>query len=259
MLKLRVAVALMQFSEDHPRFARTLLRPIANAPWLRRRLPVMARAYMGATSFDIHDVDLARGRIGIGGVDEIMFGSELLAVLHEVLGRQGEQERRRALYDVGFVTGYYEAMDAIRRGRWAPKVFVPLMTSGGLLERVRRDPLMARFLDKVLYTESRIIISEGGWGVVERFDYGTDTLTVVLAHSQEADWMGPGAQPLCHYFAGGAAGHVSAITGEWFEGREIECAGAGAAHCVFEMSPSRGGEEELARRALAEKLLARGR
>ena len=256
MSKLKAVLALMDFSDKHPRLMRYGLRPIANAPGLSSRLPVMVRAYMGATSFDIHDVDVKNGRYGIGGVDEIMFGSELLRVLHEVLGRMGSDEQKRALYDIGFLTGYYEAKDAIRKGRWAPRVLVPLITSAGLLERVRSDPLMARFLNKVLATESRIIINEGGWGSVEEFDFSTSPLRAVLANSQEAAWMGPSYGPVCHYFAGGAAGHASAITGEFFEGREVECAAAGAPRCVFEMTPAVESEAEIERREMAARLLA---
>jgi len=256
LLKLKAVVALMDFSQGHPRLMRYGFRWIANLPRLSDRLPVMVRAYMGADSFDIHDVDVARGRIGIGGVDEIMFGSELLRVLHQVLGRMGTDEQRRALYDIGYLTGYYEAKDAIRKGRWAPGVLMPLITSGDLLEKVRIDPVMAEFLSKVLETESRIIINEGGWGSVERFDFTTTPLEAVLVNSQEVAWMGPADHPVCHYFTGGAAGHASAITGRFFEAREVECAAMGAPKCIFEMTPATETEAELERREMAAGLLA---
>lgn len=256
MLKLRAALALMEFSERHPRLVRFTLSPIANAPRLGKKMKVMVRAYMGASSFEIHEVDVERGRIGIGGVDEIMFGSELLAVMHEVFGRMGPEEQCRALYDVGFVTGYYEAKDAVRKGLWAPRMFEPLITEGRLLERVRTDPLMARFFTKVLETEMRLIINEGGWGSIEEFDFASTPVRAVLSNSQEAHWMGPSSGPVCHYFAGGAAGHASAVTGEWFKGTEVECAAAGAPRCVFEMVPAGEGDAEMSRRELAERLLA---
>jgi len=256
MLKVRAAVALMDFSDSHPRLVKYALRPVANLPVLSKRMKVMIRAYMGANSFDIHDVDVERGRIGIGGVDEIMFGSELLRVLHEVFARMGPEEKERALYDVGFVTGYYEAKDAIRKGRFAPRVFLPLITGGDLLARVRKDPAMASFLNKVIAMESRLIINEGGWGSVQEFDFASTPLTAVLANSQEVVWMGPSDGPVCHYFAGGVAGHASAITGEWFEGVEVECAAAGAPRCVFEMTPSHNGRAELERREMALSLLS---
>ncbi len=255
MLKVKAAVALMEFSDSHPRLVKYVLRPFANLPGLSKRMKVMVRAYMGATSFDIHDVDVEAGRIGIGGVDEIMFGSELLRVMHLVLGRQGPEEQKRALYDVGFVTGYYEAKDAIRKGRFAPKVFVPLITKGDLLGRVRSDPDMARFLNKVMAMNSRIIINEGGWGCIESFDYGETPVKVVVRNSQEVAWMGPSDEPVCHYLLGGSAGHVSAVTGEWFEGVEVQCAATGAPRCVFEFNPSSDSEDELERREMALDLL----
>lgn len=254
MLKIKVALALVEFCERHPLLTRCL-RPVANAPVLRSRLKLLIRAYMGATSFDLHDVDVEQGRIGIGGVDEIMFGSELLWVLHRVFDRMGPEGRELALYDVGFLTGYYEARDAVRKGQWAPKVFLPLITRGNLLERVRSDSEMAGLFNKVLQMETRIIINEGGWGNVVEFDYSATPIRAVLANSQESAWLGGASGPVCTYFAGGAAGHASAVTGEWFEGREVECASAGAAVCVFELVPATGTPEELARRALAEELL----
>ena len=252
---MRAVVELMEFSERHPALRRCL-RPLANLPGASKRLKLMVRAYMGATSFDIHDVDVEKGRVGIGGVDEIMFGSELVWVLHRVLERLGPKEKDRALYDIGFLTGYYEAKDAIRKGRWAPALFLPLITDGRLLERVREDPLMARFFDAIIRMEARIIINEGGWGNVLEFNYSGTPIRAVLANSQEASWLGPSAGPVCRYFAGGAAGHASAVTGRMFEGVEVECAAAGAENCVFELRPAGGGADEMERRALARELLA---
>ncbi|MBU1671346.1 MAG: 4-vinyl reductase [Actinobacteria bacterium] len=257
MWKVRIVVALMEFCEGHPLLVRCLFKPLANLPWVSDRLHVMIRAYMGATAFQIHDVDASRGRIGIGGVDEIMFGSELLWVLHEVLGRMGPEEKDRALYDVGFITGYYEAKDAIRKGQWAPKPFLPLIEGGRLLESARSDPLMARFLDGVLKTESALIITGGGWGNITDFDYSGPVIRVEHEFAQEAAWLGPSDGPVCRYFAGGMAGHVSAVAGRWYEAREVECAAEGAPRCVFEASPSSESDAELERRESVERLLAR--
>jgi len=254
MLKVKIALALVEFCERHPLLIKCM-RPVANVPVIKDRVPLLVRAYMGATSFDLHDVDVNMGRIGIGGVDEIMFGSELLWVLHRILDRLGPEGRDLALYDIGFLTGYYEAKDALRKDKWAPKVFLPLMTEGNLLQRVRSDALMASLFNKVLQMETRIIINEGGWGGVVEFDYSSTPIRAVLANSQESTWLGPAPEPVCSYFAGGAAGHASAITGEWFQGREVECASMGADRCVFEMVPAIETPDELARRSLAEELL----
>lgn len=137
VIKLKAALAALDFVERHPRFVRYCLRPVANAPGISRLLPVLPRAYMGATAFEIHDVDVDKGRIGIGGVDEVLFGSEIVEILHHVLG--------------------------------------------------------------------------------------------------EAAWLPPSDHPICHIFAGLVAGHVSAISGERLEAREIACAAAGAEACVFEI------------------------
>lgn len=81
-VQLRVLLFAMETLEKHPLFTRLCLRPIANAPFLSRRLMVLVRAFMGSTAFEIHDVDLEGGRIGIGGVNEIIFGAKIAEQLH---------------------------------------------------------------------------------------------------------------------------------------------------------------------------------
>ena len=64
---MKVLLSGMEFLEAHPRLVRLFLRPVSRLPLLSQKLMVLPRAFMGSTAFEIHDVDLERGRIGIGG------------------------------------------------------------------------------------------------------------------------------------------------------------------------------------------------
>lgn len=116
-IKLRMALAALEFADRHSRFVRYFLRPVANAPLLSGLLPVLPRAYMGFTAFEIHDVDVEKGRIGIGGVDEVLFGSEIVEILHPVLGEVAGAEKERCLYEIGYQAGFKEATCALEQGR----------------------------------------------------------------------------------------------------------------------------------------------
>ncbi|MBW1989581.1 MAG: 4-vinyl reductase [Deltaproteobacteria bacterium] len=234
-LKLRVLATGMDFLQAHRLAARLLLRPLANAPVLRRRMKVLPRAFMGATAFEIHDVDTKRGRIGIGGVEEVLFGSKIIHLLHTTLAEHlGEEEKNRVLYDLGVAQCQWEVSQALDGGRWAPAPLVPLIKHARILDEVQADPLMARFFANTMNMVSRLITDEGGWGRLT-FDVSSMPLKVVLENSQEAQWLGPSLKPVCHFYAGIVAGYASAISGEDLVCREVECKAAGAKHCVFEV------------------------
>lgn len=46
-IKLSIALTAMEFTQRHPRFVKYFLRPVANAPFISRLLPVLPRAYKG--------------------------------------------------------------------------------------------------------------------------------------------------------------------------------------------------------------------
>lgn len=233
--KLKTTLSAMEFLEGHPLLVRLLLRPLTRLPFVARRLMVLPRAFAGATAFEIHDVDLERGRIGIGGVEEIMFGSKVVEQLHRVLGaRLEEREKNEALYELGFNLCTWEVSTALEGGRWAPGLLVPLMANSTILEDVRTDPVLARFFVMVMNMMSRLITDEGGWGHLE-FDIGADSIRVYLYNSQEAAWLGPSDSPACHLYSGIVAGYASALTGREMKARELECKATGAPRCVFEI------------------------
>ncbi len=235
MLKVRVPLAAMESLEKHPRMVKLFLRPLANAPGLSRLLPVMFRGYMGATAFEIHDVDLAHGRIAIGGVEEIIFGAKIAELLHTVLAaRMGEEETEQALYEIGLNLCKWEVGTALAGGKWAPRPLVPLIANATIIDDVRTDKVLARFFLKVMGMVSRLITDEGGWGHLE-FEVESAPMRVFLSNSQEAAWLAPSAKPVCHLYAGIVAGYASAISGEDLRAREVECKAMGASHCVFEI------------------------
>ena len=227
---------LMGISTRHPLLVKSLLRPLANAPLLSKRLMVLPRAFMGATAFEIHDVDPSTGRIGIGGVEEIMAGSKIIHLLHETLAaRLAAEEKDRALYEMGVKLCTWEVSQALGSGRWAPSSLTPLIMNARILDEVREDPVVRRFFGRVLTMMSRLITDEGGWGHLD-FDFSGLPLKVFLENSQEARWLGPSKRPVCSFYAGIVAGYAGTIAGEPFACRETACAATGAPRCVFELT-----------------------
>ena len=232
-IQMAVLGGIMKTLEKHPFLVRRLLRPLANAPLLGRRLPVFARAYMGATAFEIHDVDMEKGRIGIGGVEEIMAGSKIIELLHTTLGEYvSEKEKNEALYRMGQKLCTWEVGQALEHGRWAPSSLTPLIMNSKILDQVQTDPVVADFFGQIVKTMSRLITDEGGWGHLD-FDFSSMPFTVSLHNSQEARWLGPSKTPVCHFYAGIVAGYASTISNEPMKARETACKAMGAPCCVF--------------------------
>ena len=236
--QIRILTWMMEFLERRPFLITPCLRLLANAPFLAKKLMVLPRAFMGATAFEIHDVDQASGRIGIGGVEEIMTGSKIIHLLHTVLAeRLGEEPKNQAIYEMGKSLCQWEVGQALEHGRWAPAVLVPLIFSGRILEQIQTDLLLRRFFQSVMNMMSRLITDEGGWGHLQ-FDFSSLPLRVILSNSQEAQWLGPSGRPVCHFYAGIVAGYASSIAGVPFASREVACKAAGAPACIFELNRS---------------------
>jgi len=234
-VQVKVLLFAMDLLERHPLLVTAVLRPVSRVPFISRRMMVLPRALMGQSAFEIHDVDLANGRIRIGGVEEIMFGCKIVEQMHAVLAsRLGEEEKNEVLYELGYNLCRWEVSTALESGRWAPGVLVPLISNSTILDDVRTDAELARFFGKVLDTVSRIITDEGGWGHLD-FEVQSRPMRVYLSNSQEAAWLGPSDKPVCHLYAGIVAGYASAISGEELQAREVECSAAGARRCVFEV------------------------
>lgn len=234
-IQMRVLLGMMAFLEKHPLLVRVFLRPLTKIPGLSKKMMVLPRAYMGATAFEIHDVDLKNGRIGIGGVEEIMAGAKIIHLLHTTLAsRIPEEEKNKALYDMGVTLCTWEVTRALDGGRWAPSFLVPLIANSRILDEVRTDPLVARFFQKTMDMMSRLITDEGGWGHLE-FDFSAQPMQVTLYNSQEARWLRPSDKPVCHFYAGIVAGYAGTISGRPITVREVDCRAMGADKCVFHL------------------------
>jgi predicted hydrocarbon binding protein len=235
MLLVKVILTLTEFLERHPLFVKIFLKPIANAPFISKKMMVLPRAYMGATAFEIHDVDLKNGRIGIGGVEEIMAGSKIIHLLHTTFAdKVGEEEKNKTLYEMGVKLCKWEVSQSLEHGRWAPRLLVPLIVNSKMIDNVQNDPIMRRFVEKTMGMMSRLITDEGGWGHLE-FDLSSLPLRVMLYNSQEAKWLGDSNKPVCHFYSGIVAGYASTISGEELYAKEVSCKAMGHPHCVFEV------------------------
>jgi uncharacterized protein len=235
-LQIKVMTRAMELLEKQPFPVKAVMRRLANAPFLSKKLMVLPRAFMGATAFEIHDVDYENGRIGIGGVEEIMAGAKIIHLLHTTFGKRlGETKKNEALYEMGVNLCKWEVSQALDNGKWAPAALVPLIFNGEILDDVKTNPAMARFFEKVMNMMSRLITDEGGWGRLE-FDFSGEPLKVTLHNSQEARWLGSSKKPVCYFYAGIVAGYASSISGKEFDAEEVACKAVGAPACVFELT-----------------------
>jgi uncharacterized protein len=232
----------MALLDRHPVLSRVLLRPLANAPVLSRGLPVVARGFLGATAFEIHDVDLEKGRIGIGGVDEVIWSSKFLEAFHRILKEMlgSEAAKNRALYRVGKEGGHWEVSQALEHGRWAPRALANLVEQTATGRTLHEDPEARRFFELSMKMICRLIINEGGWGVVEELDVLSTPMRVALGNSNEARWVGPADHPVCYVCGGVIAGYASRIFRVDLDAHEVQCAAMGAPRCVFELRPATG-------------------
>lgn len=232
-----ILIETMAFIERHPKLIRALLRPVANAPLLSRHLKVLPRGFMGATAFELHDVDVEQGRIGIGGVDEIILSSKFIELFHKVIIEKtgSEEKMKEILYEVGRQGGYWEVDQAMKHDRWAPRKLMALLEENAAMDNLRENPQMARFFSLSLKMISKLIKNEGGWGHLEEVNFKTDPIRITIRNTQESRWMGPAKEPVCHMDRGVLAGYCSRLFQGEFKTREVECAAMGAPLCVFEI------------------------
>jgi len=234
-LQISLLLPVMEFMEKHAPLLVPFTRPLANLPLVSEHMPVLMRAYMGATAFEIHDVDLKKGRIGIGGVEEIMAGSKIIELLHTTLGEKlGEAEKEAALYDFGEKLCRWEFSESLKHNRWVPEVLVPLIMNKTILDDIETDPQLARFMEVTMNMVSKLITDEGGWGHLD-FQFSAKPMRVTLTNSQEANWFRGSKEPVCHFYAGIIAGYTGQISGEKLLVKEISCAATGAEKCTFEV------------------------
>ena len=240
MNSTRLIVRVLDLLEGRPGLRRWLGRAVGVMPG-SRRLPNSLRAFLGQRAFDLHDVDLARGEIGLFGVREVQFSAHWIGLLHEELaGALGEAEKHALLYRVGERGAASETRDALATIGWMPARFAGALRDGTLLEAARDDSDVARFVDHVIRRISFLTITEGGWGHVVAYDLLETPIRVVIAESIEAKVCGPSEGPACALTAGGIAGQLSVVLRRSVRAREVRCRAvasgpAAAARCEFEV------------------------
>lgn len=239
-LQISLLLPVMEFMEKHASLLAPFTRPLANLPLIAEHMPVLLRAYLGATAFEIHDVDLKRGRIGIGGVEEIMAGAKIIELLHTTLGEKlAEEEKQATLYGFGEKLCRWEFSESLRHNRWVPEVLVPLIVNKTILDDIESDPQLARFMEVTMNMVSKLITDEGGWGHLD-FQFSSKPMRVTLTNSQEAHWFRGSQKPVCHFYAGIIAGYTGQVSGEKLLVKEISCAATGAEKCTFEVYRQQG-------------------
>jgi V4R domain len=231
--KSRIRLAQIEFLERHPRLTKLVLKPMANASAVRDRLSVVTRVLMGARALDCYDVDLEKGEIALGGVEQLIFGSEVVEIMQGYLtDKLGEEKAAHALYRMSYETCYHYLQDIFASRQWVPADYIQIFDEPVDMEALRADPSLARIYNKMEAMLVRLVFNEAGWGNPQ-FDTMPIPTRVTLTNSPEAEWIGSSRKPVCHEFAGMLAGFVNYLAGERYVAREIDCAAAGASTCVF--------------------------
>ncbi|MDI6873560.1 V4R domain-containing protein [Candidatus Solincola sp.] len=233
--QVKMALKLTDFLDRHPRLVRSLLRPIANAPLLRRYLWVGIRGFMGASAFDCHVIDASNGVVDFGGVKETFYPSCMTTIMRETLVQKvGEEKAEEVIRRIARESVYMEVKFGTE-GRWFPRRFLSFMGDSSALEAIRSDPHLLRLVTKGLHLTNRFIHDEGGYGRIE-VDLAADPIRITITNSLSARLAGRSDRPVCAASCGMMEGAISYMLGRNFRAREVQCAAMGAPRCVFELS-----------------------
>ncbi len=232
--QVRLALLVTDFLDRHPRLVRCLLRPIANAPLLRRYLWVGIRGFMGASAFDCHVIDAAEGEVDFGGVKETFYPSCLTTVMRETLVRRfGEEKAEEVIRKIAREAVHMEVRFGME-GRWFPRRFLAFAGDPSALEAMKADPDLLRLVSKGLALTNRFIHDEGGYGCI-RVDLAADPIRITIDNSLSARLAGRSGRPVCAASCGMMEGAMSYMLARDFRAEEVECAAMGAPRCVFEL------------------------
>jgi len=233
--QVRTALRLTNFLDRHPRLVRNFLRPMANAPLLRRYLWVGIRGFMGASAFDCHVIDAEEGVVDFGGVKETFYPSCMTTIMWEILSSEiGEEKAMEMIRKIAREAVYMEIKFGIE-GHWFPKRFLAFAGDPSALDAVRSDPDLLRLVSKGLNLTNRFIHDEGGYGRIE-VDLASDPIRVTITNSLTARLAGRSDRPVCAASCGMIEGAMSYMLGKNFRAREVECAAMGARRCSFELA-----------------------
>jgi len=192
------------------------------------------RACLGENQLRMHDCT-RDGAISIGGVSEQLYGEGFLGAWHEVLGHEIGEDAARILHEVGRKGGRWEASRAIEQGVWVPRLLRPLIGRPEALEKIRSSPVYHALFQETLRIVLRMIVTEGGWGRVDRLDLRSTPMRVVVSNTPEPRRLGFTGKPSCHLTTGTFAGYFEALCGAPAAVRETTCASRGDPACTFEL------------------------
>jgi len=193
------------------------------------------RAALGRNQLAMHDCT-PTGEISIGGVSEQLYGEGFLSAWHEVLSRELGAYAPAALYEIGLKGARWEVKRAIDRQVWVPKMLRPLIGRPEILAQAKRSAFHRALLEESLDILFRMIMTEGGWGKVERIDVTKNPLVVRVRNAPEPRRLGKTGKVSCHMFAGIFAGYMETLFGAPTHAVETQCACKGDACCVFEVT-----------------------
>ncbi len=194
-----------------------------------------ARAALGENQLRMHDC-APDGTISIGGVSEQLYGEGFVGAFHEVLAKELGTKHAAALYEIGVRCGRWEVAEAIGRGVWVPRLLRPFVGRPELMEKVRKSELYHALLRESLRILFRMVMTEGGWGVVEDVDLRSVPIRVAITNTPESRRLGRTGECSCHLMAGVFAGYFGTILGSTASARETTCVSSGDPRCTFEVT-----------------------
>jgi predicted hydrocarbon binding protein len=81
-----------------------------------------------------------------------------------------------------------------------------------------------------------MIMTQGGWGVVEEIDLLGTPARVVVANTPEPRQLGQTGRASCHIARGIYTGYLATVLGMRASGVETTCRSRGDARCTFEVT-----------------------
>lgn len=195
------------------------------------------RAALGKNQLLMHDCS-PDGAISIGGVSEQLYGEGFVLAFHEVLGREHGERLPEVLYEIGVRGARWEVNEAIQRGVWVPLLLRPLIGRPELLEKVRTSRVHHALMQETLLILFRMIMTEGGWGVIEELDVRARPIRLVVRNTPEPRRLGRTGAVSCHLMRGIYAGYFGTISGQACSAVETTCVSRGDARCTFELTPA---------------------
>jgi predicted hydrocarbon binding protein len=193
------------------------------------------RAALGENQLKMHQC-AKDGTISIGGVSEQLYGEGFVGAWHEVLGRELGPRLPAALYEVGRRGAEWEVRKAIEVGVWVPRLLRPLVGRRELAEKVKTSPFYHALMTETLRILFRMIMTEGGWGRIERIDLRSTPMRVVVVNAPEPRRLGQTGQCSCHLMTGIYAGYFETIFGLPASAVETTCRSKGDRACTYEVT-----------------------